>query len=185
MASRRRQVESNDWYTSQVYKDPDFISDIHKLESMEHESPLVVEKVNNFRANICQKYQINSYGIHVFQMGQLLRVEYEKSSCRLKFNHKDHKYYIELDDNATRAELLEQWGHFKRIHDFTNPPTKTKRKSPDNPSLLYAINKAKRTGLKDKAIFELYDNRKLPGFTKKPIYDTAKELFDYYRHYFR
>jgi hypothetical protein len=86
---------------------------------------------------------------------------------------------------TTKAELLEEWEQFERYKKLLGQTTPTKRKPPENPSLLYTMFKARRRGETFGKIFEQYSTGKLPGYSGSTTQFTSEDSLErYYQRYY-
>ena len=162
---------AKDWHIYHVYSDPEFIVDFNKLDVFTDDT-----------SAIKKKYAISGHDLLFFEMRKHLyaRENIERKGALL-FDPRTHKQTLEFDYDISKAEFMEFWDEFVMVRDKLVGKLKTKRKSPENHELIYAIFKARTTGLTFAKIFELYSDGKLPLYNgATPEYIDEDKLQAYY-----
>jgi hypothetical protein len=146
---------ARDWHIFHVYNDPDFISDFDKLDIH-----------NDDTSKITKKYSITGYDLLFFEIRSTLYLEKNvQRKGSLTFNPKTGKHILEFDYSISKSEFMEFWTEFVTLRDtLVGFKLKSKRKSPENHELIYAIFKARKT-YSFPEIYKMYTDGKLPSYT--------------------
>lgn len=164
------------WFIQQVFSDPDFNKDL--LDAVLGEA----RPSGYFQSN----YLIPDSLIH----SEFVVDEQDAPSNAGVFglSATEHTINIKLSKNVTKQEYLASWKlvQWYKQNRLGLGDSKTKRKQPQYPDLLYAVYKARHLGkpLTFRQIFELYSDGKLPHYDKKAQpFKTEESLERYYRQY--
>lgn len=165
-----------EWHIQSVYTDPEFVEDVIKNYPIE----------KNPKANgiLAEKYSIRPYDVHYFRMSQILHLpQVPYSKYQLVPDPRSGKLILNLDLMISKAEYLEAWEMISSLQRALYKTRPTKRKPPENPSLIYAVFKA-RKHLTFPEIFHLYENGVLPMYSgSKNQFSTVEALERYYDKY--
>ncbi len=185
MASNTQRLKSaHDWHVYHVYHDADFKRAIRVLAELEKRPNSTPKQIEGYKRSLAKSYLIGVADINLFMLP--LYLENQTKTTNMRFDPDAKQFSITFEPTTTRAELLEEWQRFESLRDTLFPTTvvPTKRKPPENPSLLYAVFKCRQHGMTFPAIFKLYSNGKLPGYKgSNNQYGDADSLERYYNRY--
>lgn len=165
-----------EWHIQSVYTDPEFIEDVMKN--------LPIEKHPSANTILAKKYSIRPYDVHYFRMSQILHLpQVPYSKYQLIPDPNSGKLQLTLDPLISKAEYLEAWEMISSLQKALYKMKPSKRKPPENPSLIYAVYKARKS-LTFPEIFYLYENGALPMYSgSKSQFSTVEALERYYDKY--
>jgi len=187
-----------------VFEDPDFQQDVTKLDSWfkkiqavaKPESPNwrseVAEGLIERKKQICKKYSIHDDELSLYYYSLHEWYGFNSGIMSIKVSEVDEaSVSVTMLSNITRSEYIDAWKDIQQFIKDEYPKrgsatTKTKRKQEADYQLIYAINKALRSGIKYSAIYKLYEDGNLPCYTEvlTQRFQTPKELNDYYLRYY-
>lgn len=185
MASKTQKLKSvHDWHVYNVYHDADFKRAIRVLAELEKRPSITPQQIEGHKRSLAKSYLISVADINLFMLP--LYLENQTKTTSMNFDLEAKQFSITFEPTTTRAELLEEWQRFENLRArlFPAAVTTTKRKPPENPSLLYAVFKCRQRHMTFPAIFKHYSERKLPGYDKAPgQFSDADSLERYFNKY--
>ena len=182
--ARKRLKSAHDWHVYHVYHDADFKRAIDVLTELEKRPGSTPEQIEGHKRSLAKSYLISVADINLFMLP--LYLENQTKTTSMGFDPDTKQFSIKFEPTTTKAELLEEWQHFENLRDTLFPAavTTTKRKPPENPSLLYAVFKCRQRRMTFPAVFKLYSTGKLPGYKgSNGQYADADSLERYYNRY--
>lgn len=99
---------------------------------------------------------------------------------------KGGRVVFELDPRMSQEQLSQLESLLKSLGEELGHEPRKRLKAPKDTELLYCIQKARRKGVTFPAIFKLYQQGRLPGYSGSPDrFDTLKEMTDFYSRHTR
>lgn len=187
MAGKTRSIQlksAHDWHVYNVYHDAEFKKAIQMLSVLEKRPSSTNEQIEGHKRSLARSYMISVADINLYMLP--LYLENQTKTTAMSFDPDTKQFSIMFEPTTTKAELLEEWGRFEDLRAAVFPAAvvTTKRKPPEYPDLTYAIFKCRRKGLSFPEIFEHYQTRRLPNYTKSPTqFGDARALERYYDKY--
>lgn len=195
-------------HTYCVFNDPDFHVDIvklrHKIESLYYlnvslgtsyydrhilpEDRLPIKE-------IADKYHITLqdlgyYADGYFQLGGTefgRNVRIEGGFKLLQAGEVESLPVYVIGKYTTLEDIQRDWSYMKMttaVQQFRNPEDAARKRSPERPTLIYAIFKARNDKLTYKKIYELYEHKRLYGYEgSSSQFSNEESLERYYRKY--
>jgi hypothetical protein len=189
----------------QVFNDPDFDVDIKKLQEQFNkmyypdvslttdylDKHLLVEDKALIKS-VADKYCITLDDLGIYADGSYeagipfgRRVyEYGGFIAGGSQYHDNMQYFYALGPKTSLQQIAQDWDRIQEIMIATYTSVKTKSKSPENPALIYAMFKARATGLTFTKIFRQYQDGELAGYKGSTSQYSSKDSLErYYRKY--
>lgn len=195
-------------HTYCVFNDPDFEADIAKLRQ-ELESlyyPNISLETSYYDEHILQEDRLmikeiadrycisledlGFYADGYFHLGYGAFGKNIRLEGGFKFLHpmetEDQPVYV-IGKYTTLEDIRREWPYIKEItalKQFRDTEESARKRSPDNPALIYAVFKARMNGKSFKAIFELYEHGELSTYSGGHTqFNNEESLERYYRKY--
>ena len=169
-----------DWHISFLANDKQFKDDVDNVKKLQASSPTNAQKATQ---GLADKWGISIEDLQLFILPLYLEIRHKTTSTY--FDPWTGKGAINFTHKTTRAELLEEWERLEHVQLKVWNMSKTKRKSPAYPLLLYAVFKARKRRDTFPTIFNAYKTGSLTGYSgDKKMFDTVKELEDYYHQHY-
>ena len=175
---------TRDWHVYHVYNDPEFKEALSSLALLEeHDGD--AQKISELTAGIVQYFGLTVGEFRTLQLGELLYLDPNEKTANLSMDPKSKTGTITFDLLATTQKEIEEL--FATVLSIRERNWKVKpvpRRSVGEPNLVYAVFKAKKSGMTFRAISELYVAGKLPGYKGSTTqYADPKLLYRFYsRH---
>jgi hypothetical protein len=165
-------------YLRCVFNDPEFI----KRASALHESDLHQLFLSKDCTDIVNDFDIDYIDVSIFNKNGGIE-SYNKMYVIVGGDLKSGHAKITVDSQATKAEYAAAWEEVLKFRRDAGIRS-TKRKSPYDYNLVYALHRARKKALTFKEIFRLYSDGTLPlyrGSTSQYKSEDSLEKF-YQRH---
>lgn len=174
-----------------VFNDPEFINEVERLNAdfeitaskFGHKG--TAEEIGKRYEAIIKEFAVNRGDIDFF-MAELHKQGSTRRQhrCEIIYNADTNSYTAQLKPDVSKDDLEEAWQYIQRINGLRKI-SKTRRRGFDDPQLVYAIFRAKKSGKSFPAIFTLYQEGKLPHYENKPRnqFSSVEYLKRYYYRY--
>jgi hypothetical protein len=190
----------------QVFNDPDFDADIIKLRKLfdkmyypmvslttDYLDPHLLLEDKNTVKTLADRYCISLEDLGIYADGQYeagmgfgkLVYEYGGFITNNSPYYENMGFFYALGPKTTLQQITNEWNFIQEYMTAMFHSTNTKSKSPENPSLIYAVFKARANGLTFTEIFRQYQDGvlKLYSGTNTNQYSSKDSLERYYRKY--
>lgn len=139
------------------------MSDVAAWQELQKQDPTNAE-LAWLQQEIAKRFAITVGDINTYILRKILYLEGKTSTAKLNMDLENRKITIEFTPFTSRAEVLEQWQKFESIRASMFPVKPTKRRTVQQPDLVYAIFKCRQRGETFAKIYTLYETGKLPGY---------------------
>lgn len=167
-----------DWHRYLVFNDPEFIITYDSIDQDDQQS--AHQKSCAFEL-LARSYKLATSDMNIFKLSKSIYIEGKTTGANLEFDPMSGKYSIVFQPDTPLVEIQDELNKFKNLRDSLFPIKQSKRKPPHDPSLIYAIFKARRQKLTFNKIFQLYENSALPYYSgDNQKYQSREDLEKYY-----
>jgi hypothetical protein len=171
---------AQDAHLLQVMADPEFRYAVTAIKEFESRGLSSDEQGQAMRERLAEQYSIPIASLN--QVMLPLHIDPTQKTVELSFETDTGKGTISFDITTSRAELIEEWRNFEAYRRRMFPVKQTRRKPPENPQLLYAIFKARRSGRKFPDIFRAYSAGNLDDYRGSSSQFSDEDSFEAYFH---
>ena len=188
-SSKPSYKSAEEWHVYHAYHDPEFKNAISKLGGST--ASMVAYR------SIAADFAVPALDVRRYHQNLLTPIPSEPSVFRMpkyavRFDQAEQKYYIEVPANINRTAFEEIWESIslkrQRVDTYTDGTRfqarqgdTTKRKPPQETSLLYAIFRARRK-LTFTEIFKLYQDGRLPLYHGSTAQFKSPDSLEAYYH---
>ena len=178
---------SEQWHLYLVYSDPEFVATVENLAEPP-DSPFAEGDWRLPYKDLSREYKVSYLSVYLFKMHRLEALVLGAKllpAGLVRYNEREGVIEIKARKDIVQQEFYELWKQVDSIKQNELGLKPTKRKPPENPQLIYAIFKAKKSGLTRKQIFNKYKSGELDYYRHKPSiqFDNEYSLDDYYLNY--
>lgn len=138
-------------------------------------------KLKWLQLEIAKRFAVTVSDINTYLLRKILYLEGKTSTASLNMDLENREITIKFTPFTSRAEVIEQWDKFEGIRARMFPVNPTKRRTVQQPDLIYAIFKQRQCKKTFREIFNLYSEGKLPGYAGSP--DQYKDEFSLKKYY--
>lgn len=194
-------LSPHDLHVIRVYQDAEFTDDLVQLEKKyDDDIKLTISKTGSTRSNevlsffeqLAKDWRISNTEVALAYMGgdfngaSLARLP-DEQPILVDWNSLlfDKRFTVEFNlEKVNKSHLEELWAQIEKRQRELNGGKLKRNRTPENDELIYAIFKARKSGMTYEEIARDYNDGSLTGYRGgNSQYDSADDLGRYYRKY--